>query len=70
MIKDSFSELPISRQRKYQMRKRASGMCVTCGQPAVTKNFCLDHSIAHRERHRLYTGATKRYRSLTYELSE
>jgi hypothetical protein len=34
-IKDEFSELPISRQRKYQMRMNREKRCQICGEPIV-----------------------------------
>lgn len=63
-IKDKFTNLPVSRQRKYQLRKKQSGMCIICGKPRATAMHCLEHAIAHRERER------KRYNSLTYRLTE
>lgn len=62
-IKDKFTNLPVSRQRKYQLRKKRAGMCVLCGEPAVTAMHCLKHAIAKRELDR------KRYNSLTYRLT-
>lgn len=35
MIKDRFSHLQISRQRRYQLRKQAAGMCTICGKRAL-----------------------------------
>ena len=32
-IQDEFTDLPISNRRKYQMRRKRDGLCVTCGQP-------------------------------------
>lgn len=34
LILDKFTTMPISRQRRYQMRKQQSGKCKICGQPA------------------------------------
>ena len=43
-ITDEFSELPISRQRKYQLRKESKGLCRICGQKAVNKSHCEKHN--------------------------
>ncbi len=63
-------DLPVSRQRKYQLRRQKEGRCVICGKPKVSATFCLDHMIATRERLRKLTGAVKRRKSLSYRLSE
>lgn len=43
---------PMSRQQVHIMRKKARGICLTCGKPAVGV-YCLKHTIAARERMRL-----------------
>jgi hypothetical protein len=47
-IIDEFTSLPISRQQRYQLRKRRDRKCIRCGQ-AVAKdgNFCETHRQAH-----------------------
>ena len=35
--------MTISRQLKWQKARRAAGLCVLCGKPAVTKNHCERH---------------------------
>lgn len=62
-IKDKFSALPVSRQRKYQLRRKQAKLCILCGKPAVTAMHCLVHAIDKRERDR------RRYNSLTYRLT-
>ena len=62
-IKDKFTNLPVSRQRKYQLRKKKNGLCILCGKPRVTAMHCLEHAIAKRESDR------RRYNSLTYRLA-
>lgn len=42
-INDEFSALPMSRQQKYQLRKRRDGRCVTCGKPSDGKTHCAKH---------------------------
>ena len=34
-IKDQFSDLPISRQRKWQLRRAKLGLCIKCGEPVL-----------------------------------
>ena len=43
MIRDEFTSLPVSRQRKYQLRKHRQGRCIVCGADAVTANHCQVH---------------------------
>ncbi len=40
-IQDKFTKLHISRQRKYQLRKKAAGLCTRCGKrKLVSPNLC------------------------------
>jgi len=56
-IEDEFTGLlksdgtPMSRQQVHMLRKKARGICLTCGQPAIGV-YCLKHTIAARERMR------------------
>ena len=56
-INDRFSSrlkadgTPMSRQQIHMLRKKAQGLCLTCGEPAVGV-YCLKHTIAARERMR------------------
>ena len=56
-INDEFSNLkkkdgtPMSRQQIHMARKKAAGICLTCGEPAVGV-YCLKHTVAARERMR------------------
>src|SRR6266436_8589724 len=59
-ITDEFTKLPISRQRKKQLRWLKNGRCPTCGEPAVTNYHCLRHAIKNRERQRHPKGDVKR----------
>ena len=73
-IEDEFADRPVSRQRKYQLRNTATGLCEICGQPAeLTRQgkpskHCLAHAVYHRE----HTHKTRRYKrrrnSKTYVL--
>jgi len=49
-IKDEFTDLPFSRQYKYQLRMQRDRRCVICGEPAVGSGFCLEHLVKQRER--------------------
>lgn len=60
-IKDEFSGLKISAQRRWQLRRKRDGKCVTCGKRAVTRDYCLAHATVHRE-------SQRRYNSITYRL--
>lgn len=42
---------PMSRQQVHMMRKKAQGLCLTCGEPAIGV-YCLKHTVAARERMR------------------
>jgi hypothetical protein len=67
-IEDEFSHLPVSRGRKYQLRRHKEGRCIKCGQPQAAAYLCLRHLIANREAIRRKAGATRRNRSLSYAL--
>ena len=59
-IKDEFSDLPISRQRKYQLRMQRDGRCPICGERSIRGVFCLEHWVQHRERVRRKLGCKRR----------
>jgi hypothetical protein len=67
-IKDEFQHLPVSRQRKYQLRKQRDGLCTECGAPAQGSR-CAKHLILARERQRARKGTQRRYKgSQSYRL--
>jgi len=71
-IKDEFTDLPLSRQRKYQLRMQQQRRCIICGKPAVTASHCLSHAIKARERIRAESKSQRRYfgaRSYKFQLS-
>jgi len=43
-------EKAISRQRAWQMRKRAAGQCVLCGKPRVNATHCETHRNDYNRR--------------------
>jgi hypothetical protein len=68
-IKDEFTDLPISRQRKYQLRRQRDKLCTECGQPAIRGSRCLEHLVKARERQRKKRGLKRRYHNtLSYRL--
>ncbi len=68
-IKDEFTHLAISRQRKYQLRMQRDGRCTECGEAVVEGSRCLKHLIKARERQRKKRGLRRRYyNTLSYKL--
>jgi hypothetical protein len=68
-IDDEFSHLPISRQRKYQLRRKRDRLCTECGEPAVEASRCLKHLVEARESQRIKRGLKRRYYgTLSYKL--
>jgi hypothetical protein len=68
-IMDEFTDLAISRQQKWQLRRAKEGRCVICGEPKVTAWHCLKHAVANREWARKYSGSIRRNKTLTYRLA-
>ena len=68
-IEDEFTYLPVSRQRKYQLRMQRDQRCTECGEPAVQGSRCLKHLVKARERQRKKRGLKRRYYgTLSYKL--
>ena len=68
-IQDEFTDLPISRQRKYQLRMKRKQRCTECGEPAVQGSRCLKHLVKARERQRKKRNLKRRYYgTLSYRL--
>jgi hypothetical protein len=58
-IEDEFTDLKISRQRKWQLRHAKEGKCTKCGAAAaVSSAFCIRHNVksALRTHERNYPG--------------
>lgn len=49
-IEDQFSGLNVSRQRKYQLRHAASGVCMLCTKPSVKSHLCESHYAEQLDR--------------------
>ncbi len=46
-IEDDLTEMDISRQRKYQIRKMRKGLCIICAKKTYRGTlFCLTHNRA------------------------
>jgi hypothetical protein len=70
-IEDEYADLPVSRQRKYQLRMKRDRRCTECGEPAVQGSRCLKHLVKARERQREKRGLKRRYHgTLSYRLQE
>ena len=69
-IKDGFTDLPISRQRRYQLRMKRDKRCHICGEPLEgSAFFCLKHLVEARERERKRLGCKLRsYNARSYIL--
>jgi hypothetical protein len=60
---------PMSRQQVHMLRKKARGLCLTCGEPAIGV-YCLKHTIAARERMRKKLKYRRRLRNSASYLLE
>lgn len=68
-IMDRFTDLPVSRQRKYQLRMKARKRCIICGEPVVRTAYCLYHMVKYRELARARVGARRRnYGAQSYQI--
>ncbi len=59
-IHDTFTNLAVSRQRKYQLRNEQRGLCIICAAPAFEETlFCYECNIKRGIQH---PGRNKRKR--------
>ena len=58
-IIDEITDLRISRQRRYQLRKRRDRKCIRCGQDAVNQGYFCE---THRQVHNVLTRELRRKR--------
>ena len=71
LIEDELTHLPVSRQRRYQLRMKRDKRCAQCGEPVAqgSRALCLDHLIRARERQRRKLRLKRRYsNALSYNL--
>ncbi len=59
VIIDEFTSLPISRQRRYQLRKHRDRKCIRCGQSAAKHGYFCE---THRQVHNVMTRELQRKR--------
>jgi hypothetical protein len=61
-IHDEFTDMPVSRERRRQLRKIAKGLCQigTCQNPLQNCSLCKEHIVAAREMSRRRRGAKRR----------
>lgn len=46
LIQDEFTMLPVSAQRKWQLRRERDGLCRLCGAPmAPGESYCETHRL-------------------------
>ena len=69
-IQDEFTNMAMSRQRKYQLRMQRDKRCTICGAPAVQAARCVKHLVLAREHQREKLGLKRRYKALSYRLEE
>jgi len=58
LIEDEFTHLPLSRQRKYQLRKQKFNCCRTCGKP-IDILFSPQYCPIHYEAHKVFARTSK-----------
>jgi len=68
-IQDEFTNLPISRNKKFRLRRAKAGLCFLCGKPTFGSTSCLKHLKLARERSRAASGARRRNNSYSYRLA-
>lgn len=62
-INDEFSNLDVSRQRKYQLRMAKKGRCIKCGSRALRgQRMCAKHDEWAYRYQRRRKGSIKSYR--------
>lgn len=70
-VVDEFTHLPISPQRRYQLRRQRDNGCSECGEPAIMGTRCLKHLVKARERQRKKFGLKRRYfNTVSYKLQQ
>lgn len=53
LVEDEFTDLSISRQRRYQLRKQLKGLCTICAQPsAPNHSLCSRHRVIQSLRYK------------------
>ncbi len=60
-IKDKFSDLPVSRKRKWQLRMREQNRCKICGEPAINSQYCEKHQKQRVKRNKIKDLLRKKF---------
>jgi hypothetical protein len=66
LIIDEFTDLPVSRQRKKQLRWHRDGRCEICGEPCAPYILCVRHAVYRRELAHRQAGCTRRNNTQSY----
>lgn len=64
IIQDEFTMLPISSQRKYQLRRERDGCCRICGAPSQGSPYCAPHRARQNRISALYSKSKHNPQSL------
>jgi hypothetical protein len=51
-IIDEFTNLKVSRQRRWQLRHVKKGLCAKCGKPSISGGLCIYHRIKEAKKDR------------------
>jgi hypothetical protein len=63
IINDEFTNLPITKQYRRQLRLQRDGKCITCGDDRTdSKVYCPGHAAYFREKKRDREGSERRYK--------
>lgn len=68
--KDDIDTLPLSRERKRQLRRARQGLCVKCDRPRAVNDYCLKHAKQRLEANRKRLGSQRRNNCLTSRLTK
>ena len=71
-IQDELTDVKMSRQRKWQLRRREQCLCEACGEPAIKGcHRCVECLGKARERARKRLGCKRRYQNAeSYQLEK
>lgn len=69
-IKDRFTKLKVSKQVKYQLRRKAKGQCQKCPEPEEKWGLCRKHVLLADRQRRKRQQCKRRYRCATSALEK
>ena len=71
LIKDEFTDLKVSRQRKWQLRRTKAGICTRCSGPIVPGDiYCVKHRIMQALASRQWRNSSHPARGKWIKLAE